>query len=450
MLLPRRRRTLDELSKLGPVDIPDIPSQPTELEHCAAALFQAARYFVELNVIERDPEDVLELDVVATSYDGDAPSRVLAEAKSGKWGYSDIFKLCGWMRYLAIPQGAMFACKAPRSEGLDQLKERVAHLDISVIKLDSPALGTAFAEAGFPEIVDAEAVEVWRYVYAVQDAMISYARQLVKQKPALKGPTAVLRYQQVIDNEVFFEPDPRVCLNRLYDAFKEHPRLALGVAREIEGKGFDCDVEDDPNNQTVAAAMFQGDFDLIQACFYLEHKARLAILKTAIDICLFEVQPKPMLKISGKVVLTQDDFLPPTFRDGLAKLKEHPYFKRYAVFWQVFLWGFGGFYLKDRKDEEFALLSEQTGVPVDEIPNALQAFDLLFPTNGSWVVETNTACVLVKMMPMALRGIGSYHRQLRMGFKSFAELRYGDYTAVDLQRWYHKAYETLKLREVDS
>ena len=94
-----------------------------------------ARYFVELNIAERRPDEILELDVVATSYDGSAPSRVLAEAKSGKWGYADIFKLCGWMRHLEIPRGAMFASKVPRRGGLEQLRERIARLDISVIKL---------------------------------------------------------------------------------------------------------------------------------------------------------------------------------------------------------------------------------------------------------------------------------------------------------------------------
>ena len=197
-LLPRRRQSIEELSKRGAVDLPDIPSQPTELEHCAAALFQAAGYFVELNVVERDPEDVLELDVVATSYEGDTPSRVLAEAKSGGWGYSDVFKLCGWMTYLGIRRGAMFASKAPRRGGLDQLRQRVAQLGISVIKLDSAALGEAFVEEGFPPIVDDMTVEVWRFVYAIEDALISYARQLAKQRPELSGPKAVLKYQEVI------------------------------------------------------------------------------------------------------------------------------------------------------------------------------------------------------------------------------------------------------------
>src|SRR5207244_13305722 len=71
--------------------------------------------------------------------------------------------------------------------------------------------------------------------------------------------------------------------------------------------------------------------------------------------------------------LSLHDALPiSSFRAGLSELKTHKYFKRYPAFWQVFLWGFGGFYLKDRQAQEFAWLAEDTGIPPDEIPNALK------------------------------------------------------------------------------
>ena len=42
-----------------------VPASPIELEEYAAAVFQAARFYVEKNIIERDPKDILELDAVA-------------------------------------------------------------------------------------------------------------------------------------------------------------------------------------------------------------------------------------------------------------------------------------------------------------------------------------------------------------------------------------------------
>ncbi len=421
-----------------------------DLEDCVGALFQASQYFVELSVVERDPENLLELDVVATNYDGDEPTSVLAEAKSGKkWGYGEIFKLLGWMNYLNIPRGVLFTTKPPPGKEIDAMKARVERLGISVIKLDSPALAQAFTDAGFPEIAHPKAIDIWRFVYAIQRAMIEHVRHLAKVQPDLTAPHVALGYHEIINNQVFFEPDPRESLLRLYVAFQEHPRLALGAAREIDGKGFDCETED-PSNKLIWNAIYKGDFDLIQACFYLEHRARLAILKAAVDICVLETKPKAKIKVKGKVVLTQDDFLPKSFRNGLRELSEHKYFKRYAVFWQVFLWGFGGFYLEDRQDTEFEHLAEHTGVPPNEIPNALTAFDLLFPTTGSWLASvSNTSCKVVKMMPMALQGIGAHHREVLYGIKSYGDLGYEDMTARDLSKWHNKGYKILKQREVD-
>jgi hypothetical protein len=132
----------------------------------------------------------------------------------------------------------------------------------------------------------------------------------------------------------------------------------------------------------------------------------------------------------------------------LKALKAHKYFKRYPVFWQAFLWGFGGFYLDDRKDQEFQWLAEHTGVPVDEIPHALTAFDLLFPTGSSWLTPVrHSQCVIVKMVPTPIQGLGAYHRELRYGVKSYAELGYTDMTARDLSKWHNKGYELLKMRE---
>ena len=59
----------------------------------------------------------------------------------------------------------------------------------------------------------------------------------------------------------------------------------------------------------------------------------------------------------------------------------------FPLFWQVFLWSWGGFLLTDCVDEQYEKLSQETGVPIAEIPLALQAFDKLFPTPGGWFRE---------------------------------------------------------------
>src|SRR5687768_12937927 len=94
------------------ITLEDVPQKAVELEEYVSALFQSARYFVEKNIVEREPEaEILELDAVATSYESSPPESVIVEAKSGDWGFADIFKVMGWMRYLQIERGAVFASK---------------------------------------------------------------------------------------------------------------------------------------------------------------------------------------------------------------------------------------------------------------------------------------------------------------------------------------------------
>jgi len=327
------------------------------------------------------------------------------------------------------------------------VQEKMGALGMTLIRLDSPDLAARFVEAGFPPCCDAKAIDAWRFAYAAQRTLIAVLRQSKKKAPDQEGPATALRYHALINDEIFFQSDLRVRLSRLYAAYMDHPKLSLGVALEMDGGAFDCDA-DDQKNARISEALRYGSHDLIQACFYIEHRARLAILKIATDLCLCDTPPKAMLKSGGKVVFTQDDFLPATFRAGLRELKAHKYFKRYPVFWQVFLWGFGGFYLNDRKEQEFQWLAEQTGVPVEEIPNALKAFDLLFPMGKSWLFRLpQSECVIVKMVPTALQGLGAYHRELRYGVKSYAELGYTDTTTQDLSKRHNKGYDFLQLRE---
>src|SRR5215468_3179515 len=101
------------------VALPRIPASGRDLVDYVAGLFQTAGYFVERNVRQRDVADVLELDAVATSYDGPRPTCVLAEAKGGRWGFTDIFKVAGWMAYLGIERAGFFVMDNAATLGRD-------------------------------------------------------------------------------------------------------------------------------------------------------------------------------------------------------------------------------------------------------------------------------------------------------------------------------------------
>jgi hypothetical protein len=304
-----------------------------------------------------------------------------------------------------------------------------------------------FENAGFPRIADPPSIDLWRFSYLAERKLISRLRHLVKCSPELEGPREALKYHDLVNHQIFFVKDVRERLSVLYDAYNNHPRLSLGIAREKDGHPFDPHAYG--TSTALREAIYEGKHPRLQASLYIEHRARLAILKAAIDyICLSEAGL--LSTLTGDIDWNQILFntLPTTFHKGLNQLERQPSFRRYALFLQVFLWGLGGFYLEDRKETEFRWLSERTGIPYDEIPAALKVFDVLFPRPGgeSWIVRPGpTQCNVVMMVPTPFKGLGAYERIRIHGLmRSYEELGYTDYTSRDLGTWTLSAIHFLR------
>ena len=97
------------------------------------------------------------------------------------------------------------------------------------------------------------------------------------------------------------------------------------------------------------------------------------------------------------------------------------------------MWTWGGFVLTDRQDAEYERLAQETGVPVNEIPVALSAFDKLFPVDGGWFrVPGGSQRRVLMMMPAAMRGIGAFRRLLMNNVTEYKDLGYTDRTTSHL------------------
>ena len=439
LVIGRRRNAYQPLHmatvKVSTAILADVPHLPNDVEDYVAALFQAAGYYVEKNIIEQaKSQQVLELDAVVTDYSTGVPASVVVEAKSADAGFPEAFKLLGWMTYLGISRGVVFTTREGHASNF--INERLNPLGLSYCVLgDCSHAFDRFEACGFPKVTDAVGVDLWRRSYGMERRLLYDLRTLVKTDTSKLGPVTVQEYIHVIRDEVFFESDARQRALKLYDKFGEHPKLSLGCATELAGEPFDPQGSD-PDNPFMSAAMLKGEHLVLQASFYAEHRAKLAILKAAIDLYAKSCVDKggPESESSNWTTMLA---LPSSFRTALHTLSQDEFFFRYALFWQVFLWGWGGFYLEDRKQHEFDLLSAQTGIPATEIPNALRAMDVLFPP-GPWIAQAGPSEVrLVKMVPFCMRAIGAYQRRLRYKIGGYAELKYDDYTGRDLQRWHN-------------
>lgn len=205
--------------------------------------------------------------------------------------------------------------------------------------------------------------------------------------------------------------------------------MTAAAARELEGREYNREVAS--GGPRLSEALLEGRHVLLQACMYLEHRARLSILRAATDYLAEGGFVRDMPQ--GVRVDFRASDLPQSFLRGFARAEQQPNFRLYPLFWQVFLWGWGGLILLDREHEDYVGLAEQTGLAVSEIPSALEAFDWFFPTDG-WLSQMPTASYrYARMVPWPFQGLGAWQRLLRAQRAEYDELGLGgQYTVTDL------------------
>ncbi len=181
----------------------------------------------------------------------------------------------------------------------------------------------------------------------------------------------------------------------------------------------------------------------------------MAILKNVIDYKLYKdvgvenkTKDTTLFKTSLGSKISVLDFLPSSFKEGLDTISKHKHFNKYPIFWQWFMWIFGGFILKDYEEKEYKILSQKTGIPIDEIPIALECYQILFPIDGGWFkdMSPNSNIKCMKMFPVPFMGVGAnYRRLLYTESKKFEDIKIpGMYTSSDLVKWNNLTIDVLK------
>ena len=209
-----------------------------------AALLQCGGYFVEKNIVERGPRDVLELDIVTTHYEGGVPFRQLFEIKSGNWGFSDIFKLLGWKTYLGpkmVDKAYFVATRLRDDANASYMYEKFNTFDIELVAVPShrDLLDAFISMSLLKEPVVESDHALWRYSLWLEREMSKNVRSLKRCRPNLHGPVTTQNYLDLINNGTFFIGDLRHRLSAIYDAHFDHPKLAKSVAAELDDSAYD-------------------------------------------------------------------------------------------------------------------------------------------------------------------------------------------------------------------
>lgn len=432
---------------MAEVTLPELP-KGKEFEEFISAYFQSSGLYVERNILDKGVEEVLELDIITTDYNKTPPSIKLHEIKSGGWGFPDIFKLRGWIDYLNIPSALLVTNNS--KDNIEFIIEKAKSLSVEIATVEKLE-NTASALYDFypSEIINEEDVSTWRFSYWVERKLLHLLNQKKKAHKDRKSYRAIEQYYHDVSSGIFFTENIANRVEMLYNSFRKHPRLSAKCANELVGGSFD----DDPaivNKKIFSDTYYDCKINDIQISTFVEHRARLALLKSAVDFKLYEKagitsKAESYLEFLG-VKIPSLNFLPHTFATGLGQISEHKYFHRYPVFWQWFLYYFGGFILKDYQEQEYNLLSEKTGIPVDEIPNAFSAYQILFPLEVGWMMDlpkSNISCL--RMFSVPFMGIGANVRRVNYteaGLYKDLKLT-GLHTTNDLIKWNNLIVELL-------
>ena len=426
--------------------LPEIP-KGSELEDYVAALLQCAGYFVEKSIIERDQKEILELDIVATRYNSGVPHRQLYEVKSGDWGFPDIFKLLGWKTYLGpdtVNEACFIATKFSDQDTIDLMKDRSSKFDIELVAVpDHLSLATALQQNG---LISHPANEIdhalYRYSFWLERQILKTARTFRSSRNTLEGPFAIIEYLDLINNGTFFIGDLRDRLSVLYEAYQQHPKLAMAVAGELDGHNYNSHILH--GGQSWEKALYHGEVPEVQAAFYCEHRARLAILKGAVDyMCLDRagsLRPETEVRLDDSTFTLRE--LPSNFYNAVKALQSMEGPEKVPALWQSLLWKWGGFFLTDRLEEERSALAEEVGMSLQSLGKGIAVYDLLFPTPGGWWTNLPGAQI-VKLFPTPFRGIGAQLRRMNAGSENYDPFRSQPILHKNLVIWNNSGHRLL-------
>lgn len=421
-----------------------MPSRPTakQYEDLVSAYYRGKGYFTETRIeLRTGSATILELDLVATPTGDDFENRLLVEAKSGGWGLGDLFKVYGWRTYLGISSAHLMyresadkhkkqaikkvgratgvECKhfTIRGDGENDDDEDVA----SCNNIDKSLLTKVSIAAWFQQIAE----------------RLAYARFLQKAKSMRSELLALARNYHEATRASFFEKTALERVRRLYRAYQAAPNLTgQFVEEEANKKGLS-------EKDIWYALQDTNDYLWLQYISLLEHKARSAVIKNALDHALGSRSMRPSTRRIGNFAIDWGELLertmPDRFLEGMEQLKNHPYGTRIPYLLQIFVELFGGFYANDSDDIE--MMSEISGIPADDVIGCLDLYDDFFRFDRSWFFDSK-GLTRLKMVPGFIRGAGCFLRQDLYDLDDYTG--YSKKMGWVLAKWHNALYHTLE------
>lgn len=425
----------------------ELPEKPKgdEYEEFVSAYLQAGGKYVERRLIDRGKEEILELDIMVTEYDAKLPEIALVEIKSGGWGFTEIFKIRGWLDYLGYPKGVLIVQE--NKDHLTFFQEKGKNLSVEIILNEDLSQTTENLKTLIGNLpVDERDIETIRFSYWLERNLLKLLKNKKKSVQDKQSFKDLDDYYFQISSRAFFTDGIVNRIKYLYRAFSTYPRISAKLANELAGNSYEDGNQNIPTS-IYNETFYKCKFNDLQVSLHIEHLARLTILKNCVDYIL----NKEAGRIEEKGWFDRIEFalLPNSVKDTLKSISQDNYFHKYPIFWQWFIYVFGGFIMLDYEEREYELLAEKTGIPIDEIPKAFAAYERLFPLpTGSWFYQVgNSNLRMMKLFPTSFSGNGAnYRRVMYAPNQTFEELKPNltkEHTYNNLIKWNNLLVEIL-------
>lgn len=430
---------------------PDVPKKYLYEDYIAAHI-QASGIFIERSLINSDVDEILELDIVASDICEDKVDKILIEIKSGGWGYPDLFKVKGWMMFLNIDKGAFIVQKNQKNQ---KTCCDIAN-DLNIIFIENPDMDKTFNSLN-PIIRNCPKLNYvnWiRYSFAIERAMVERNKELKKSNPKVISYKYLDNFYQAITSRSFFKSDPLDRIHKLYKSYLSYKNITAKMASELESGVYNNHCSEIPIKSYKETFYFAKNNSLHFA-LHVEHLARLIIMKSCID---FLIEKKSINHKSTFIEHIQLMTLPRNIKDGLETISKDTYFHRYPIFWQIFTYLFGGIILCDYIKDDYKILSQLTGIPIEHINDAFNAFNILFPRENGWFIQFPRSNIKWhNLFPIPFSGIGVNFRRCEYSpYQTFDSMKFTkDNTIKDIVKWNKLAHDIasknkeLEIEELD-
>jgi len=427
-----------------------LESNPIEkdYEEYICAYLQSGGLYVEKSIIHREVEEILELDVIINDFKEDCVSKKLIEIKSGGWGFSEIFKVKGWLVFLKLEDG-VFIVKTIK-DNFEYFQKKAIELNINLIDNHDLTQTYNSLEKFLCQKPEEKEIETLRFSYLLERKLLKQIKRLKRDYPDVQGYKNLDDYFFKINSGSFFSSNPVRRIKQLFDVYLKYKNLTAKLCYELENGVYSDEIEKLSKNG-FGSLFYNAEDSPLHIALYIEHLARLTILKSCTEQLLRE--HKDVFGLDHFMESIDYLCIPRTIKTGLEQIVTDRYFHRYPIFWQFFTYVMGGFILTDLQQEEYQYISDNTGIPVTEIPNAFDSFNKLFPKAEGWMYKIPNSNIKWHLFfPVALSGVGANHRRFLhvkaekeedQTYEELEKMINGNRTISDLAKWNNLGHRIL-------